>query len=91
MNSYIADLITLAGLLLTLVGAGVTAKAVILREDDAIKIGLSRYSGGTKEGNLKLPMVQNLLWSSKAAKWGLVTVGVGTLLQAVPVLFRVVF
>lgn len=91
MNEVIGDLFTLAGLTITLIGAGVTAKAVILREDDAINIGLTRYSGGVREEDLQLPMVQNLLWSSRAAKYGLIMVAIGTALQAVPILWRLVY
>lgn len=90
MNDTSADLVSLVGLILTLIGAGVAAKAVILREDDAIKIGLSRFASEIKEENLKMPMVQNLLWSSRAAKYGLTMVSVGTALQAVPIVVRLI-
>lgn len=88
MSEQLGDISALCGLLLTLIGAGVTAKAVILREDDAINIGVSRWSGGTREENLQLPTVKNLLWSSRAAMWGLIMVAAGTALQAVPILLR---
>ena len=90
MSEDLGDFFALGGLMLTLVGAGVTAKAVILREDDAIKIGLSRMGGANREENLRLPMVQNLLWSSRAAMCGLIMVAVGTALQSVPIVARLV-
>ena len=88
MSEIVGDLLALCGLLVTLVGAGVTARAVILREDDAINIGVSRFAGSTREENLRLPMVQNLLWSSRAAMWGLIMVAGGTALQSGPIIVR---
>lgn len=81
MSGYIADFLTLLGLVATVLGAGVAARAVILTEDDAISIGVSRLSG-SREENLKLPMVQNLLSSSRWAKWGLLAIFFGTLFSA---------
>ena len=83
-----ADIITLAGLALTLIGAGVTAKSVVLREDDAIDIGLARYAGETREENLKLPAVQNLLNASRGAQRGLWIVVIGIALQALPIIWH---
>ncbi|MDT0684407.1 hypothetical protein RM543_17120 [Roseicyclus sp. F158] len=88
MPPVIADALTLTGLFLTLVGAGVAARAVILRPEDAVRIGVSRIADATFEENLKLSAVQNLLRSSRLAKWGLGAVAVGTLFQAVPVAAR---
>lgn len=90
MSVFVQDLFSLAGLLVTLIGAGVTARAVILREDDALAIGLPRYASQDRAENLKMPMVRNLLWSSRAAKWGLIMVGVGTSLQALPIFVRLI-
>lgn len=90
MGNFYSDLFTLAGLSVTLIGAGVTAKAVILKDDDAIETGMPRWAGEGKEEHMKLPMVQNLLRASRAAKWGLSMVAAGTFLQAVPVFIRVI-
>lgn len=84
------DIFTLCGLLVSLIGAGVTANAVILQQDDAIEIGLSRLGGSAREENLRLPMVRNLLWSSRAAMWGLTMVAGGIALQSVPIIERLV-
>lgn len=90
MNDITSDILTGLGLVITLVGAWITARAVILKEDDAINIGLARFSGETREENLDLPMVQNLLASSRGARRGLLFIAGGTALQIVPVGIRLV-
>jgi hypothetical protein len=84
----LSDLLTALGLLLTLIGAGVAARAVILKPEDAANIGVSRFGSEDWREELKQPMVQNLLKSSRAAKLGLILVAVGTLLQLLPVVCR---
>ncbi|MBI1170622.1 hypothetical protein GC209_04410 [bacterium] len=74
----------LAGGGLSAYGAWVTAKAVMLSEDQAIWIGLPRISGSDRERQLQHPNVQNLLASSRAAKTGLKWVALGVALQTVP-------
>lgn len=88
MNDVTADVLTGLGLAFTLAGAWITARAVILKEDDAIDIGLARFSGETREENLRLPMVQNLLASSRGARRGLLFIAFGTALQIVPIAVR---
>lgn len=88
MSEVVGDVLALCGLLTTLMGAAVTAWAVILREDDAIAIGIPRIASSSREENLRLPMVKNLLWSSRLAMWGLIIVVFGTALQAVPIIAR---
>jgi len=85
-SSMVADLFTLVGMILTAIGAWRAASAVILKEDDAITIGVARYSGETREDNLKLPAVQNLLRSSKGAQWGFLLIAGGTVLQILPII-----
>ena len=65
MNDVTSDILTGLGLVITLVGAWITARAVILQEADAIDIGVGAWAGETDEENLKMPMVQNLLASSR--------------------------
>ncbi|MFD1912814.1 hypothetical protein [Halodurantibacterium flavum] len=88
MEAWLSDLLTAIGLILTLAGAGWAAWSVILREEDATRIGQSRASGATKEEQLRLPMVQNLLAASRGALIGLVLIATGTALQLLPVLSR---
>jgi len=88
MDSVTSDILTGSGLTITLVGAWITARAVILQEADAIKIGVSRISGKDPEQNLPLPMVQNLLASSRGAQRGLLLIAGGTALQIVPIGIR---
>jgi len=86
----IADVLSLIGLVLTLIGAWRTARAVFLREDDAIHIGLARFASDSREENLQLPAVQNLLASSRGAQRGLWLIVAGTLFQIVPIAWRLI-
>lgn len=73
--------LTVAGLLLTVVGACVAAWGVLLSPRQAAEIGAARYGSPNWEENLKLPMPQALLRQSRLAAWGLSIIAVGTLLQ----------
>jgi hypothetical protein len=73
--------LTVLGLVVTLIGAGFGTYGVWVSEDEAIERGVSRWSGGTREDQLKLPAVQNLISQSRFAMLGFVLIGVGTLLQ----------
>jgi hypothetical protein len=77
-------------LAITLIGAWITARAVILKEPDAIKIGLPLWAAETDEETLQMPMVQNLLASSRGARRGLLFIAGGTALQIVPIAVRLV-
>lgn len=88
MNDVTSDVLTGLGLAITLAGAWITARAVILKEADAIKIGVPRWAGETNEENLQMPMVQNLLASSRGARRGLLFIAFGTALQIVPIAIR---
>ena len=88
MNELTSDTLTGLGLLLTLIGAWITAHAVILKQTDAIAIGIPRIAWNTDAENLTLPAVQNLIASSRAARRGLVLIAVGTGLQLLPVATR---
>lgn len=85
-----ADLISAAGLLVSLAGAGWAAKAVILTEDDALNIGLPRWPYEDREKNLTLPHVKSLLDASKGARVGLWVLAFGTMLQFLPAVCRVI-
>lgn len=84
-----SNTVSLVGLVITFFGAVVTARSVILSDDQALHIGLARYSSGSPEENLKLPSVQNLLSSSRGARRGLIAIAIGTFLQACPILVSV--
>ena len=90
MDNVTSDILTGLGLAITLVGAWITARAVILKQADAINIGVPRWAGDTDEENLKMPMVQNLLASSRGARRGLLFIAGGTALQIVPIAVRLV-
>jgi hypothetical protein len=74
------DFLTALGLLLTAVGAFVTAKGVILAGDRAGEIGVSRWAGDDEESYEKLPLAVALSKASKVARIGLLLVVVGSLL-----------
>lgn len=90
MDNVTSDILTGVGLGITLMGAWITARAVILKEADAIHIGVPRWAGSTDEENLKMPMVQNLLASSRGARHGLLVIVLGTALQIVPISARII-
>ena len=83
--------LAVVGLGLTFIGSIVTARAVIIKADDAIKVagqaGLSGYvsSSGpitpTRDQYLQQPAVQNLIRQSRSAQRGLCLIAVGTALQ----------
>lgn len=89
MSDLAADWFTLIGLTLTVIGAIVAARAVILRPEDAVRVGVPRIVSKDFEGQLKNPMVQNLLSASKWAKRGLIAIALGTVFQMVPIGFRI--
>jgi hypothetical protein len=70
------------GLVFTGYGAWVTSNAVILTPEQAVNIGLSRFSDENLDENLKLPAVRNLLAQSRAARRGLLAIFAGSVLQA---------
>jgi hypothetical protein len=88
------------GLTIVLIGSIITARAVIMRDEKAIKVGgqagLSGYSkpGGprlpTHEQSIQQPAVKNLIRQSRHARFGLYLIAAGTFFQilgAVPSFF----
>jgi hypothetical protein len=59
-----------------------------LSPDEAVELGASRWSGGTREEQLQLPAVQNLLQQSRFAVAGFILIGLGTLLRIGGMLIR---
>jgi hypothetical protein len=90
MDNVTSDILTGLGLAITLVGAWITARAVILKDDDAIDIGTTRVMANNRADRIHNPMVQNLLASSRGARRGLLFIAGGTALQIVPIVFRLV-
>jgi hypothetical protein len=76
----------ISGLALTLVGAGFGFFGVWVDKDEAIEIGEARPSYDTREQDLQLPSVQNLLRQSRLAMVGFACIGAGTVLQAAAVM-----
>ena len=90
MDNVTSDILTGLGLAITLAGAWITARAVILNEDDAIKVGTTRIVANKPADRITSPMVQNLLASSRGARRGLLLIAGGTALQIVPIAFRLI-
>jgi len=76
-----AKWLSIFGLALTLIGAGCGTYGVWLSPDEAIERGVSRWSGGTRDEQLKLPPVHNLLEQSHFAVTGFLLIAVGTAFQ----------
>jgi hypothetical protein len=76
----------IAGLILTLVGAGLGVYGVRLIEDQAVEIGVMRINGNNSEEDMTLPAVRNLLRQSRFAQAGFVLIFLGTACQIVSVM-----
>ena len=90
MDIVTSDILTGLGLAITLIGAWITARAVILKEADAINVGTTRIMSDNLVDRRSNPMVQNLLASSRGARRGLLFIAGGTALQIVPIAVRLV-
>ena len=69
--------LTIIGVILTTIGASLIGWNDILSENKAIEVGLMRLSGETREQNLTLPAVRELLRRNKNSKRGLFFVILG--------------
>lgn len=81
MGSYLSFL----GLCFDILGALLLLSGVFLTKSKAVEIGVTRIAGDTEEENLKLPVVTNLIFQSRRAVLGTVSLVVGFVLQAVAV------
>jgi hypothetical protein len=90
VDNLTSDILTGFGLSITLAGAAITASAVILKDDDAIKTGTTRVVANNHADRIHNPVVQNLLASSRGARRGLLFIAGGTALQIVPIAVRLV-
>jgi hypothetical protein len=75
--------VNVIGLGCDLVGAAVLAWGLFIGEDEALELGEARWSGDTREENLRLPAVRDRLRQSHRAKLGLLILAVGFVLQIV--------
>lgn len=90
MENITSDALTGLGLVITFFGAGITARAVMVKDDGAIEIGTARVMADNRADRIHNPMVQNLLASSRGARRGLCLIAGGTLLQIVPIACRLI-
>lgn len=90
MDDVTSDILSGLGLAITFVGAWMTARAVILKDDDAIEIGSTRIMATHRADRIRNPMVLNLLASSRGARRGLLFIAFGTALQIVPLAVRLI-
>jgi hypothetical protein len=81
--------LTALGLLLTLIGAGIAAKGVIITEHEAMRLVPGIPVGPTFEQALRnSPVFQSLVYQSHTAMWGLILVAVGTAVQLAAVYLK---
>ncbi len=71
--------LTIVGVFLTTVGAFFIGWNDVMSEDKALEIGQARVSGGTREENLTLPAVRELLRRNKNSRRGLSFVILGAI------------
>jgi len=64
----------LVGLVMTAVGAGIAAKAVIITQSQARELAATKWNENEQ-------LKSALLDQSRKAKWGLITIVIGTALQ----------
>jgi len=76
-----ARILATFGLTCDLTGALFLAWSLFVNKQKAVELGLSRWSGGTLEENLKLPAVQDRLVQSNRAVWGCIFLVLGAFLQ----------
>ncbi len=77
IDSYL----NILGLALTFLGSLAFAKGLFISKKEAIRLGLSRWSGSTDEENLKLPQVQDRLGQRKWGVIGATLITIGFMLQ----------
>jgi len=63
------DFLNTVGLIFSFLGSLALARGFFISKKEAIKLGVSRWSGETNEENLKLPQVQDRL---KQKRWGII-------------------
>lgn len=77
MDSYL----NITGLVLTFLGSLAFAKGLFISQKEALKLGVSRWSGSTDEENLKLPQVQDRITQRKWGVIGAILITIGFIFQ----------
>lgn len=77
MSKFLNDI----GASLTFLGSLCFCRGLFISKKDAIKLGVSRWSGETEEENLKLPQVQDRLQQRRWGIAGAVLVALGFFFQ----------
>ena len=77
---------SVVGLLLTALGANVTARGVMLTGNRAGEIGVARYAGEDEASYEELPLAQALSNASRLARNGLFLIVLGSFLQMCPMI-----
>lgn len=77
MSNYI----NITGLVLNFLGSLAFARGLFISKKEALRLGVSRWSGSTDEENLKLPQVQDRLIQRKWGVIGALLVTIGFVLQ----------
>lgn len=92
MNFDLAtQLVTAFGMCCTAFGAWKTAQGVRLMPNAEGRVGISRIASDNQEDWASSPLPSSLRTASKTAASGLIWILLGTILQALPVVVRIVF
>jgi hypothetical protein len=83
-----AEYFTLAGLVLTFVGALRAALPAMISEDAAAEIGTARYASSDQAENIKQPLPSALAAQSRGAKHGMWLIAIGSALQVTGLLVQ---
>jgi hypothetical protein len=75
--------LSVAGLVVTLAGAGFGSYGTWVSPHQAFEIGVTRWAGDTEQENSNLPAVRNLRHQAQFAMWGFVLIAFGTVIQIV--------
>jgi hypothetical protein len=79
----LGKIIDVIGISLAFIGTLFFTLTQFIPKKEAIELGVSRFSGGTDEENLQLPMVKMFLKQAKNAKIGFGFVTIGFLLELI--------
>lgn len=82
------DIFSAIGLLLTLLGAALTAWPMRISKEDAGNLATAVWPYETPLENAKLPLAVSLLKNSRGAMKGLLLIAAGSFIQLIPIAAR---
>jgi hypothetical protein len=84
-----AEILSILGMLITLVGAAKTAISVRLTPYEAGQTAASRIMSDDEHEWQNMPLAQSLIKASHGAMWGLIFIALGTLFQITSALMTI--